>query len=55
MARGFHKPGDVENRLGYYVGQIARQGAALRTTVFVMSTVSKGAIHERRTSRPEEL
>jgi enoyl-CoA hydratase/carnithine racemase len=22
MARGFHKPGDVENRLGYYVGQI---------------------------------
>ena len=24
MALGFHKPGDVENRLGYYVGQIAR-------------------------------
>ena len=24
MARGFHKPGDVENRLGYYLGQIAR-------------------------------
>ena len=24
MARGFHKPGDVENRLGYYVGQIPR-------------------------------
>src|SRR6201991_1599779 len=23
-ARGFQKPGDVENRLGYYVGQIAR-------------------------------
>lgn len=22
MARGFHKPGDVENRLGYYLGQI---------------------------------
>jgi enoyl-CoA hydratase/carnithine racemase len=21
MARGFHKPGDVENRLGYYIGQ----------------------------------
>jgi enoyl-CoA hydratase/carnithine racemase len=21
MARGFHKPGDVENRLGYYLGQ----------------------------------
>src|SRR5258706_10180749 len=24
MALGFHKPGDVENRLGYYLGQIAR-------------------------------
>ena len=24
MARGFHKLGDVENRLGYYLGQIAR-------------------------------
>jgi enoyl-CoA hydratase/carnithine racemase len=24
IARGFHKPGDVENRLGYYLGQIAR-------------------------------
>jgi enoyl-CoA hydratase/carnithine racemase len=24
MAQGFHKPGDVENRLGYYFGQIAR-------------------------------
>jgi len=24
MANGFHKPGDVENRLGYYLGQIAR-------------------------------
>ena len=23
IARGFHKPGDVENRLGYYLGQIA--------------------------------
>ena len=23
MARGFHKPEDVENRLGYYLGQIA--------------------------------
>jgi enoyl-CoA hydratase/carnithine racemase len=23
MARGFHKPGDAENRLGYYLGQIA--------------------------------
>ena len=22
MARGFHRPGDVENRLGYYVGQL---------------------------------
>jgi enoyl-CoA hydratase/carnithine racemase len=26
MARGFHKPGDVENRLAYYIGQIPRQG-----------------------------
>jgi hypothetical protein len=24
MARAFHKPGDVENRPGYYLGQIAR-------------------------------
>ncbi len=24
IARGFHKLGDVENRLGYYLGQIAR-------------------------------
>lgn len=24
MSRGFHKPGDVENRLGYYLGQIER-------------------------------
>jgi len=24
IAKGFHKPGDVENRLGYYLGQIAR-------------------------------
>jgi enoyl-CoA hydratase/carnithine racemase len=24
MARGFHKPGDVENRLAYYLGQIVR-------------------------------
>jgi hypothetical protein len=24
IARGFHKPGDVENRLGDYLGQIAR-------------------------------
>jgi hypothetical protein len=22
MERGFHKAGDVENRLGYYVGQL---------------------------------
>jgi hypothetical protein len=22
MAQGFHKPGDVEERLGYYVGQV---------------------------------
>jgi hypothetical protein len=24
IARGFHKPGDAENRLGYYLGEIAR-------------------------------
>jgi enoyl-CoA hydratase/carnithine racemase len=24
MARGFHKPGDVENRLGYYVGELGK-------------------------------
>jgi enoyl-CoA hydratase/carnithine racemase len=24
MERGFHKPGDAENRLGYYLGQIVR-------------------------------
>jgi hypothetical protein len=23
-ARGFHKPGDVEDRLGYYLGKITR-------------------------------
>jgi hypothetical protein len=22
LERGFHQPGDVENRLGYYVGQL---------------------------------
>jgi len=22
MERGFHKPGDAENRLGYYVGRL---------------------------------
>ncbi len=27
MSRGFHAPGDVENRLGYYVGQIARKAS----------------------------
>jgi tartrate dehydratase beta subunit/fumarate hydratase class I family protein len=24
MEQGFHKPSDVENRLGYYVGQVGR-------------------------------
>ena len=28
MARGFHKPGDVENRLGYYLGKIHGQAGA---------------------------
>ena len=27
MERGFHKAGDVENRLGYYVGQLGASGA----------------------------
>jgi len=22
LERGFHKPGDIENRLGYHVGQL---------------------------------
>ena len=26
MARGFHKPGDVENRLGYSVKSCAKTG-----------------------------
>jgi len=25
IARGFHKPGDVEDRLGYYLGELAAQ------------------------------
>jgi enoyl-CoA hydratase/carnithine racemase len=33
MARGFHKPGDVEDRLGYYVGQIASLAGAPRDGV----------------------
>jgi tartrate dehydratase beta subunit/fumarate hydratase class I family protein len=24
MEQGFHKPGDVENRLGYHVGQLEK-------------------------------
>jgi enoyl-CoA hydratase/carnithine racemase len=35
MARGFHKPGDVENRLGYYLGQIGRQAPARRGSQLV--------------------
>jgi len=27
LARGFHKPGDAENRLGYYLGEIAREAS----------------------------
>lgn len=33
MARGFHKPGDVEDRLGYFVGQIASLAGAARDGV----------------------
>jgi enoyl-CoA hydratase/carnithine racemase len=29
MERGFHKPGDVEKRLGYHVGQLGRGASAL--------------------------
>jgi len=25
MERGFHQPGDVENRLGYHVGQLGTE------------------------------
>src|SRR3954452_13877780 len=28
IAEGFHKPGDVENRLGYYLGQPSQNGAS---------------------------
>jgi hypothetical protein len=31
MARGFHKPGNVENRLGYYLGANCALGAGVRT------------------------
>ena len=32
MALGFHKPGDVENRLGYYLGKIAaRAGGGFKS------------------------
>jgi enoyl-CoA hydratase/carnithine racemase len=30
IEQGFHKPGDVEDRLGYYVGQVGRFGARYR-------------------------
>jgi enoyl-CoA hydratase/carnithine racemase len=33
MARGFHKPGDAEDRLGYYVGQIASLASGPRDRV----------------------
>jgi hypothetical protein len=29
MERGLHKPGDVENRLGYHVGQLGRGASVL--------------------------
>src|SRR5262249_36635284 len=30
LERGFHRPGDVENRLGHYVGQLGHSAAAAR-------------------------
>jgi enoyl-CoA hydratase/carnithine racemase len=33
MALGFHKPGDVEDRLGYFVGQIASQAGDPRERI----------------------
>jgi enoyl-CoA hydratase/carnithine racemase len=29
LARGFHKPGDIEERLGYHIGQLAGQASTL--------------------------
>jgi hypothetical protein len=37
MERGFHRAGDVENRLGYYVGQL---GAALAPRMQSTTTYS---------------
>jgi len=37
MARGFHKPGDVENRLGYYLGQIGRKAGHDSAKIFSFS------------------
>jgi len=28
LERGFHRPGDVENRLGFHVGQLGSEPAA---------------------------
>src|SRR5271157_3342514 len=39
----------------YLVDRFFMNGSGTRNTVFVMSTVSKGAINERRTNRTEEL
>ncbi len=38
-----------------YQGRADKHTYGTRDTVFVMSTVSKGAINERGTSRTEEL
>jgi enoyl-CoA hydratase/carnithine racemase len=32
MQQGFHKPGDVETRLGHYVGQLAHRDSEFKTT-----------------------
>ena len=38
MERGFHKPGEVETRLGYYVGQFGRAEEMKRTREFATAT-----------------
>ena len=44
IARGFHRPGDVENRLGYYLGQIA---PGRRPTRFNSGTLRMGGVRSQ--------
>jgi hypothetical protein len=32
LEKGFHKPGDVETRLGYYVGELEKTESGERTS-----------------------